>query len=232
MRKGMTVAELCDWHLREAKGRAKASTLAMDSSRIECHVKPLLGRRRAASLTQEDIERFQVDIIAGKTAKPRKGRGGATSGGRGVAARTVGMLGTILEHAKRRKIIKENPTRGVEKPPYGKQRRFLSLDEMAALGKVMREAEDSGRSATALAAIRFLLMTGLRRMEALRLPRAWVDAKARCIRFGDTKSGAQLRPLGSAALRLLEALPAQEEGASEGRASPGSSLPSAAMGTT
>lgn len=40
----MTVAELCDLYLSEAKGRVKASPLAMDRSRIERHVKPLLGR--------------------------------------------------------------------------------------------------------------------------------------------------------------------------------------------
>jgi transposase InsO family protein len=49
----------------------------------------------------------------------------------------------------------------------------------------------------------------LRRMEALALPRAWVDMQARCIRFGDTKSGAQLRAIGAPAVRLLEALPVQ-----------------------
>jgi hypothetical protein len=43
-RAAMTVAELCDLYLSEAKGRVKASPLAMDRSRIERHVKPLLGR--------------------------------------------------------------------------------------------------------------------------------------------------------------------------------------------
>jgi hypothetical protein len=55
-RRGVTVAELCDWYVREAEGRVKASTLAMDRSRIARHVKPLLGKRRVASLTSEDIE--------------------------------------------------------------------------------------------------------------------------------------------------------------------------------
>jgi integrase len=55
-----------------------------------------------------------------------------------------------------------------------------------------------------VAAIRLLLLSGLRRMEALALPRDWVDARSRCIRFADTKSGAQLRPIGSAAVRVIE----------------------------
>jgi Arm DNA-binding domain len=39
-RTALTVAELCDLYLADAGERVKASTLAMDRSRIECHVKP------------------------------------------------------------------------------------------------------------------------------------------------------------------------------------------------
>jgi integrase len=210
-RKAMTVAELCDLYVREAEGRVKASTLAMDSSRITCHVVPLLGNRSAAGLTLRDIARFQADIAAGKTAKGRRhGRGGRTTGGRGVAARTIGMLGTILEFARRHSIIASNPTRGVEKFPDQKTRRFLTIEEISTLGRAMREAEAEAENRTGLAAIRALLLTGCRRMEMLALPWAWVDAKARCIRFGDTKSGAQLRPIGAAAVEHLSALPKRE----------------------
>ena len=81
-RDAITVAEICDWYLAEAEagrilGRRrrpiKASTLAMDRSRIEAHIKPLLGRRHVGTLTLGDIEGAQADIAAGKTAKPRTG---------------------------------------------------------------------------------------------------------------------------------------------------------------
>lgn len=213
IRTAITITELCDLYLADAAGRIKASTLAMDKSRIERHVKPLIGRLTVRSVTAADIERMKADIMAGKTAKPRKeeGRGGMTTGGPGVAARTVGMLGTILEYARQPlKLIKENPARGVKKPADGKQRRFLTIEEIATLGEKMREAETAGENPTALAAIRLLLLTGLRRMEALALPRAWIDTRTRCIRFEDTKSGAQLRPIGADAVRLLEAVPQRE----------------------
>jgi integrase len=211
-RAAMTVAELCDLYLAEAKGRVKASTLTMDRSRIERHVKPLLGRHTVRSLTPEDIERMQLDIAAGKTARKRpEGRGGATTGGKGVAARTVGMVGTILELARRRRLISANPARGIERLPEGRQRRFLNLVEIGRLGAAMREAEANGfENRTGLAAIRFLLLTGLRRNEALALPWEWVDARSRCIRFADSKSGAQLRPIGAAAVILLELIPRAE----------------------
>ncbi|MGO9237250.1 MAG: tyrosine-type recombinase/integrase [Methylocella sp.] len=206
-RDAKSVAELCDAYLGEADGRVKASTLAMDRSRIETHVRPLIGRRPAISVTLEDIERLQADIAAGKTARERNGRGGVTTGGRGVAARTVGMLGTIFEWARRRKLIDENPVRGVQKYREGKQRRFLSVEEIGRLGEAMRSAVEEGENPVTIACIRFLLTTGLRRMEALGLPWSWVDFQSRCIRFADTKSGAQMRPIGTEAARVLTDLP-------------------------
>ncbi len=212
-RKAMTVNQLCDWYLKEATQWVKPSTLAADKSRIQTHVKPLLGHRIVTGLTLSDIEKFQVAIAAGKTAKsrPEKGRSGKANGGRGVAARTVGMLGTILEFAKRNKVIESNPARGVRKYPDQRSRRFLSLDEIQALGKVMREAEEVLENKTGLAAIRALLLTGCRRREILDLPWDWLDMKAQCIRFGDTKSGAQIRPLGKTAAKFLESRPRRDK---------------------
>jgi integrase len=186
----------------------------MDKSRIETHVKPLIGRLTVRSVTTADIERMKADIIAGKTAKPRKtsGRGGLATGGPGAAARTIGMMATILEYARQTlKLIKDNPARGVKKPPDGKQRRFLTLEEVAKLGQAMREAQAAGENDTALAAIRLLLLTGLRRMEVLALHRMWVDSRTRCIRFPDTKSGPQIRPIGADAVKLIEGQPTRND---------------------
>ena len=77
-RSGMTVAEICDWYLVEARagnilGRKnrpiKASSLAMDESRINTHIKPILGHRMAKRLTIADVEQMQADVRDGKTAK-------------------------------------------------------------------------------------------------------------------------------------------------------------------
>jgi hypothetical protein len=67
----MTVSEVCDWYLEQATaGRIlgrnrrpiKASTLHMDRSRIETHIKPLLGARMVSGLALRDIEAMQADI--------------------------------------------------------------------------------------------------------------------------------------------------------------------------
>jgi integrase len=121
------------------------------------------------------------------------------------------MVVTILEYARKSlKLIKENPARGVVKPPDRKQRRFLTIEEMVKFGQAIHEAEAEGENAIALAAVRVLLLTGLRRMECLALPRDWVDSRAGCIRFEDTKSGAQLRPIGLTAIKLIEAQPTRD----------------------
>jgi integrase len=208
-RSSITVSEICELYLADANGRIKPSTLVLDRSRIECHVKPLIGRRAVSGLTQRDIERFQADIAAGKTAKPRqeKGRSGVVTGGRATAARTVGMLGAILEFAKRHGAITDNPVRGIRRFADNKRRRFLDVDELRTFGRAMKEAERQGENRTGIAAIRALLLTGCRRNEILALPWAWLDVKARCIRFEDTKSGAQLRPIGATAAKHLAIQP-------------------------
>lgn len=214
-----TVAEICDWYLEKAEsgellGRRRRpiakKTLALDRSRIDTHVRPLLGGRKVQSLKLTDIEHFQADVVAGKTAKPRSGRGGVTTGGAGVAGRTVGMLHTIFEQAARLHIISENPAKGVRKVSTdNKIERRLSLKEIAALGKAIRQADEE--SPVALAAIRLMLLTGFRRMEVLTLERSWIDAEASCVRFPTTKSGAQLRAIGQPALKLLLAQPSGEK---------------------
>lgn len=209
IRQSLTIAELCDAYLDAAKGRVKASTLAMDRSRIESHVKPLIGKRGLLSLTSDDVERMMNDIIAGKTAKKAPGRGGNTTGGKGAAGRTVGMLGTILQFAVKKKLIKDNVARGIERPAEGKQRRYLTLAEIKTLGQAMREAEEEGDNATATAAIRFLLLTGCRRMEALSLKVDCVDRGASCIRFEDTKVGPQIRAIGKPAFDAIEVVTAR-----------------------
>jgi integrase len=209
-RAAATVAELWDQYLEAGKGEIKESTLAVDRSRIERHVKPLLGSRAVASLTPADMEHFVRDVMTGKTAPkaaPKKGekrkRGGVTTGGPGVASRTLGMLGTILQRAVRDGALASNPVRGVKRPKDKAKKPPFSFEAIAAVGDAIRAREAAGENISGLRAIRFLILTGLRRMEALTLTWGLVDRRARCIRFADTKSGAQTRPLGRAPLDWL-----------------------------
>jgi integrase len=216
-RKGMTVAEMCDWYLTEARagnilGRKnrpiKASSLDMDESRIRTHIKPLLGKRVVRHLTIADVEQMQTDVRDGKTAKPRVGgRGGKASGGPGVAGRCVGTLQAVIGHAKHKGLLAEHPTKGAKKLSSKKKDRRLSGAEIGFLGKAIAYAERSGEDPTALGVVRLLLLTGYRREEAQAMHRAWVHPEGGYVAFPDTKGDAQLRAIGPAAIRVIEAQP-------------------------
>ena len=208
---GLTIAEVCDWYLEQSevgrllgrRGRPiKASTLALDRSRIDRHVKPLVGSQRAKTFTVASMEAFQADIAAGKSAAVRtSGRGGNTTGGVGAASRTTAMLNAILEHAARQGVIPENYTRGARKLAGKRRTVRLTLDQIRKLGAAMRGDTEN---VTGLAAIRLMLLTGFRRQEVLGIQPAWIlDAGG--VSFPDTKSGAQVRPIGGAALATLKA---------------------------
>ena len=203
-RSAETIADLCDEHLEANNGRIKASTWKMDESRIEQHIKPLLGTRTVQSLTPKDVEKLLTDITAGKSAKSKNGgRGGRTKGGPGVARRSVSMLGTILERAVRDGLIERNPARGIALPKDKPRKPPFSFRLVGQLGEALREGKVARLNDCALDAISLLFLSGCRRQEVLGLRWEEVDFEAQCLRLADTKSGPQARPVGRAALDVL-----------------------------
>jgi len=227
---GITVSQVCDWYLDQAeagrilgrKGRPiKTSTLAMDRSRIETHVKPLIGKKAVENITAHDVEEMQADIAAGTTAKlqsptvsrekRKQQRGGIATGGNSVAARSLGMVRTIFEHARRKGLLTENPAKGARKLADQRRAVRLSLDQVKLLGNALSDAALEGDNPTGLAVIRFVLLSGFRRHEALTIQRAWL-LEAGGVDFPDTKSGPQVRPLGRAAMDVLRAQATRGDG--------------------
>jgi integrase len=218
-REAMTVAELCDTYIADAEaGRLltrrgqpkKASTLAIDRGRIERHFKPLLGSRAVPAVTRNDIEQFMHAVAEGKSAKlvKTKRRGLARiRGGRGTATRAVGLLGAIFTYAVRSGLRPDNPVHGVIRFADGKRERRLSDDEYAALGAALRKAETASIWPAAIAATRFLALTGWRSGEALGLRWREVDLARRTVTLVDSKTGRSIRPLSHAACDLLRRLP-------------------------
>lgn len=206
-RNAKTVAQLCDEYLGASQNRIKPSTLAVDRSRIETHVKPLLGKRAVASLAPKDMEQFLADVAGGKSVRKtddgKTSRGGVARGGAAVASRTLGMLGTILQRAVRDGILPANPVRGIARPKDKAKKPIFSFDLVKTVGKAARELEAEGEAKVGIRATRFLLLSGFRRMEALSLQWGAIDREAHCARLEDTKSGKQTRPLGVAALEVL-----------------------------
>jgi integrase len=217
-RKAATLAELCDQYFTDARaGRLitrrgaskKPSTLAGDFGRIERHIKPVLGTRKVASIGRADIERFRDAISEGETAaRVKTGKHGLArvSGGRGTATRTMGLLGAIFSYAVRKGLRAVNPVSGVERHGYAERQRRASEAEYAALGEGLRTMPETTWP-VAVAAAKFLALTGWRRGEVLSLRWPEIDLAPRTARLADTKTGASLRPLSHAACDVLRALP-------------------------
>lgn len=217
-RRAATVSELCDDYLEAAtQGRLltrrgaskKKSTLATDRSRIEAHIKPLLGDRKVLEVTRQDIEKFMHDIAAGATkrcsrmAKPRAVS--HVKGGRGAATRTVGLLGAIFNYAIRAGLCADSPVAGIIRFADGKRDRRLSDSEYKQLGDGVAASESIWPYA--ISTIIFLAMTGWRSGEALNLRWRDLDLKRHVAQLPDTKTGASTRPLSLSAVKELQKLP-------------------------
>jgi integrase len=95
-----------------------------------------------------------------------------------------------------------NPCRHVKKYPEEKRERFLTPEELARLGEVLRDVEAEGSEApSAIAAIRLLLLTGCRLSEILTLK--WEYVKDGALELPDSKTGRKKVYIGQAAKDVL-----------------------------
>jgi integrase len=228
-RRAMTVRQLCQSYL-DAAGKGlvlgkrgqpkKASTLYIDRGRITRHILPLLGNRPVRELTTPDLVRFMRSVAAGSTAADVKTglRGRAiVKGGRGTAARTLGLLGGILSFAVTEGVITSNPARGIKRPADQRREVRLSLEQYRALGKALATALADGENPTAVLAIKLLALTGCRRGEIERLTWSELDLPDQCLRLKNTKEGRSIRPIGGAIIELVSGLPKHGEFVLPGR---------------
>ena len=219
-RQAKDVAELCDLYLADAEaGRLltrrkkpkKRSTLEIDKGRIERHIKPLLGRLKVSAVTTDDVDNFMHDVAEGKTAgnaKSVKKRGLArVRGGKTAATRAVGLLGGIFSYAVQHRMRQDNPVRGIIRFEDGKRERRITDDEYKALGDALLKAKRESIWPAAVAAGRFLSLTGWRSGEALGLRWAEIDLPRRTAILGDTKTGRSMRPLSRVSCDLLKEMP-------------------------
>ena len=97
-----------------------------------------------------------------------------------------------------------NPCRHVKKYKEEKRERYLSVDELGRLGKVLRECEQEGvESASTINLIRLLMLTGCRLSEIQTLKWENVDFENRALHLPDSKTGVKTVHLGPPALKVL-----------------------------
>jgi len=215
-RRAITVAELCQQYMADVEAgrlltRRKAakteSTLISDRGRIARHIVPLLGRRSVTSVTREDVEHFMHDVAAGITAGKEKTKPRGLSvvrGGRGVASRSVGLLGAIFTYAIRKGLRFDNPAHGVVRFADGRRERRLTDDEYRQLGLALKAANVWK---PAITATWLMILTGWRRGEVLGLRWSEIDLPRRTARLTNTKTGNSMRALSATACAVIRSQP-------------------------
>ncbi len=186
----VVAAYVADRALRRGKGGAEALRL------LTRHVLPALGRVAIRDVTADRVRRLHRAM----RDTPIE------------ANRTLSALAAVFAWAERAERVPadfSNPCRHVERYEEKGERRALSVEELGRLGEAMRAAEASTHP-SALLAIRLLALTGMRRSEVLGLRWSSVDLDRGLVRLAATKTGAQTRAIGAAAIeQLRRARPAE-----------------------
>jgi integrase len=189
-----TIAELSERYLREhARLKKKASSVHSDEALLRLYILPRLGLTKVNALDRAEIAQLHTSM----------------SNIRGAANRTLALLSKMMNLAEKWGLRPDgsNPCRHVEKYAERKIERYLSADELARLGKALADAErEQTESASAIAAIRLLLLTGCRFSEIMTLRWKEVDFQSQCLRLRDSKTGAKLVYLSSAAVSVLKTI--------------------------
>ena len=119
-REAMTIAELAGLYLAEGpaeKPHKKASSWGTNRSTSSATSSRFSGKKLAERAEQSEVAKFQADIAAGKSKADvkTKERGRAiVEGGRGTAARSLAVLGAMLEFAGRAQADPGKPGQGGE----------------------------------------------------------------------------------------------------------------------
>ena len=193
-RKAPTMKGLGERFLKEHVAvRCKPSTQAEYKRSVELFINPKIGARKVTDIERRDIAELHQSL----SHIPYQ------------ANRTLGVLSKMLNLAEVWGLRPDgsNPCLHVKKYTEQKRERFLSPDEFAKLGQVLREVErDGSESPSAVAAIRLLILTGCRLGEIMTLQWGFVDTQARELRLPDSKTGAKLVHFGQTAADILDGI--------------------------
>lgn len=199
-----TVAKAAEEFLAEAKRKRRESTYyeyerhfrqegLREGTTTEGAVLAAFGRARVSEVTAHQVSALHASY----DDRPYAGN------------RLLALLSVFFGWCERRgyRAVGTNPCRGIERYPEQKRERFLSPDEMRRLGEALRTAQTEGATPAAVAAIRFLSLSGFREMEALSLRWDAIDFERRTITLEISKTGRSVRPLSAAGLSLLSEQP-------------------------
>ena len=192
---GPTVAEVAERFQAEHMAvRLKPASARRLQCVIKWHILPAFGHKPMGGVERADVLALHQRLYA----TPNQ------------ANRVVRTLSFMYQLAEGWGLVPQgtNPCSEIMKYPDRKRERFLTDVEFDRLGDVLREAEThGGASASSIAALKLLLLTGCRKSEILTLRWEHVAPEAAELRLPDTKSGARTIALAPAAVKVLAELP-------------------------
>ena len=194
-----SMKELSDRFLNEyVKSHCKPSTGREYARLVKSFVVPNLGKRRVPEIRRSDIAALHHKL----------------RDTRYQANRTLAVLSKMFNLAELWGLRPDgsNPCLHVKRYKEQQRERFLSAAEFQRLGRVLDEIlEDGSETRSAVTAIRLLMLTGCRCAEIQTLRWEHVDLDAGELHLPNTKTGRRTIPLAPSAVRLLAALPRDEE---------------------
>ena len=189
-RTAKTFADAVDLFLTEHVAvKKKPGTSAEYRRLLEKHVVPKLGKAALLDVGRADLARIHHGL-----------RGTPYQANR-VAAVLGSLFGWAIRHGHYRG---ENPAHHIEKYREEKKERFLAPAELAMLGAIL--ARHEGDNPIGVAAIRMLILTGMRKMEVLTLRWEDIDIESGFINLPDSKTGAKSIPLSAPAATVIKAM--------------------------
>jgi integrase len=196
-RDAVTVRELSERFDREHIAvRVKESTAKEYRRNLRRFILPALGRLRVTEVSRADVAKFHHDL----RHIPYQ------------ANRNLEIVSKMFSLAEMWGLRPDgsNPRKHIRKYPEAKRERFLSAAELKRLGDVLNEMEaERIEHASAIAAVRLLVLTGCRLNEVMKLKWEHVDLTDAALRLPDSKTGAKVVHLGRAAVDLLASLERQ-----------------------
>ena len=198
-RKAPTMKQLGKRFLEDyVPDHCKASTAYEYGRSVKFFIEPRIGKRKVRDIKRSDI----AELHHALRETPYQ------------ANRTLGVLSKMFSLAEMWGMRPDgsNPCLHIKRYKEEKRERFLSAEEFAQLGKVLDETlRDGSETRSAVVAIRLLMLTGCRLSEIQKLQWEHVDLEAGELRLPDSKTGGRAVPLAPSAVRLLEALPRDED---------------------
>ena len=188
------IEKFLDDHIDQKR---KAKTATEYRSVLERYLLPKFGSKKAQELQRAELAKLHLSM----KDTPYQ------------ANRLIATVASMYTYGDKHGLTPENfnPAKRIDRFGETRRERFLSSEELARLGQVFRDLDESGRFGTAIPALTFLLLTGARLREVLHLKWSYVDLERGLLLLPDSKTGKKAITLNSASATILAKLKTKAE---------------------